>query len=63
NYVKRVEDRQNRRKIQVSITSQGLDLINSLDEIVDNNEEKKITKNLNKAELEQLNALLEKIRD
>jgi len=63
NYVKRVEDKQNRRKIKVSITNKGLDLINSLDEVVDLNEEKNITKNLNKAELEQLNALLEKIRD
>ena len=62
-YVKRVTDVNNRRKIKVSITEKGIEFLNTLDEIVDKKEEKRIVKNLNDKELEQLNQLLEKIRD
>ncbi len=62
-YVNRLTDASNRRKIKVSITDEGLKFINSLDAIVDEKEEHKIIKNLNNKELEQLNQLLEKIRD
>lgn len=62
-YVERLTDDSNRRKIKVHITPAGMSFINSLDEVVDQNEEKRIVKNLNNKELEQLNQLLEKIRD
>ena len=62
-YVNRLVDTTNRRKIKVSITDKGLKFINSLDAIIDKKEENRIVKNLNSKELEQLNQLLEKIRD
>ena len=61
-YVNRLTDASNRRKIKVSITNEGLKFINNLDTIIDHKEEKRIVKNLNNKELEQLNILLEKIR-
>ena len=62
-YVKRITDKDNRRKIKVSITHEGLEFISSLDKVVDQQEEKQIVEKLNNKELEQLNKLLEKIRD
>ncbi len=62
-YVKRITDTENRRKIKVSITKEGLSSLSILDGIVDEREEKRIVENLNDKELKQLNILLEKIRD
>lgn len=62
-HVKRILDSDNRRKIKVSITKDGLEFLSGLDIIIDQQEEKRIVENLNKKELEQLNKLLEKIRD
>ena len=63
NYVKRITDKENRRKIKVSITNEGLKFLSILDSVIDGQEEKRIVENLNNKELEQLNRLLEKIRD
>jgi DNA-binding MarR family transcriptional regulator len=51
----------NRRKIEVLITQKGLDLLQKLDPKV-NQHEDFFANNLNDAELEQLNTLLEKYR-
>ena len=51
----------NRRKIEIYITKKGLTLLAKLDAIVDANN-KELTKNLNKKELETLNKLLDKLR-
>ncbi len=53
---------QNRRKMEVLITQKGLDLLLILDPLMQNSEES-FTNKLNTEELEQLNDLLEKIRD
>ncbi|WP_373056976.1 MarR family winged helix-turn-helix transcriptional regulator [Zunongwangia sp. H14] len=53
---------ENRRKVEIVITSKGLDLLKELDPIVENTENK-ITTNLNEKEIEQLNQLLEKMRN
>jgi DNA-binding MarR family transcriptional regulator len=52
---------ENRRKIEVSITQKGLDLLNELNPKVKEHEEF-FSKNLNEDELIQLNTLLEKYR-
>lgn len=62
-YVKRTTDEENRRKIKVSITKEGLGLLSTLDPVIDVQEEKRILGNLNEKELKQLNILLEKICD
>jgi len=51
----------NRRKMEVSITERGLELLKELDPIVDAHEDK-FAANLTPTELEQLNILLEKYR-
>jgi DNA-binding MarR family transcriptional regulator len=51
----------NRRKIEVTITQKGLDLLNELDPKVIEHETL-FASNLNPNELEQLNTLLEKYR-
>lgn len=51
----------NRRKMEVSITQKGLDLLTSLDPLVIEHE-KKFTQNLTEVELHELNILLEKFR-
>jgi DNA-binding MarR family transcriptional regulator len=51
----------NRRKIEVSITQKGLDVLKDLDPKVDAHE-KSFAANLTSQELEQLNSLLEKYR-
>jgi DNA-binding MarR family transcriptional regulator len=53
---------ENRRKIEVLVTQQGLDILTELDPKV-NEHEDYFSKNLNTEELEQLNALLEKYRN
>ncbi len=52
----------NRRKIEITITNKGLDLLKQLDSLVQFHE-KKITQNLTEEELELLNELLEKFRN
>ena len=51
----------NRRKMEVLITAKGLELLSGLDPEIDAHEQK-FAANLTGAELEQLNALLEKYR-
>jgi DNA-binding MarR family transcriptional regulator len=53
---------QNRRKIEVLITTKGLAILSELDPKV-NDHEQKFTKNLTSEELDQLNFLLEKFRN
>ena len=53
---------ENRRKIEVLITQKGLDVLTELDPKVIEHENS-FSKNLNAAELEQLNQLLEKFRN
>lgn len=52
---------ENRRKMDISITDKGLDLLKKLDPEIDAHEIA-YSKNLNEEELEQLNLLLEKYR-
>ena len=52
----------NRRKIEINITEKGLQLLLVLDPLIENYENG-LTKNLSTEELEQLNYLLEKIRE
>ena len=52
----------NRRKIEVTITLKGLEVLLELDPLIENYE-KDITKKLSETELEELNNLLEKIRE
>ena len=52
---------ENRRKMEITITQKGLDLLNELDPKVENHENV-FSKNLSQHELEQLNYLLEKFR-
>lgn len=61
NYVKRFICKQNRRKVEIFITDQGLDLLKELDSIVEDNETKLVS-SLSQTELEQLNKLLNKLR-
>jgi len=53
---------ENRRKIEVTITQKGLDVLNELDPKVIEHE-KAFSKNLNKDEIITLNQLLEKYRN
>lgn len=61
-YVKRFVCKDNRRKVDIFITDEGLELLNRLDPIIDNKEHE-LTKNLDSSELETLNHLLTKLRD
>ncbi|MBR9847064.1 MAG: MarR family transcriptional regulator [Algicola sp.] len=60
-YVKRNQCEENRRKIEIYITSEGLNILKELDPIIDQTEQN-ITSNLSKTELEQLNKLLLKLK-
>ena len=60
--VKRKVCPKNRRKIEVTITPKGLEILNELDPLVENYETN-ITQNLSSIELETLNNLLEKLRE
>ena len=60
-YVTRTINSSNRRKINVSITKLGLELLEKIDSVV-LEAEKELMKNLKKSELETLNILLDKIR-
>lgn len=60
-FVKRNQCKTNRRKIEIYITSDGLNILKKLDTIIDQTEEN-ITSNLTKTELEQLNTFLLKLK-
>lgn len=51
----------NRRKMEITITQKGMDLLKELDSLVINHE-KRFAKNLTESELNTLNTLLEKFR-
>jgi DNA-binding MarR family transcriptional regulator len=53
---------QNRRKMEITITSKGMELLQQLDPLVETHE-KKFGNNLSEKELAQLNTLLEKFRN
>lgn len=53
---------QNRRKMEITITAKGMELLKQLDPLVEAHE-KKFGNNLTPNELEQLNILLEKFRN
>ncbi|MGS2727195.1 MarR family winged helix-turn-helix transcriptional regulator [Psychroserpens sp. BH13MA-6] len=61
-YVERFICEKNRRKVDIFITSAGLELLKELDPLIENKEQE-LTKNLNETELETLNLLLSKLRD
>jgi len=60
--VKRQVCKNNRRKIELFITPQGLELLKTLDPITENNNKQQLIK-LSEKELEVLNTLLDKLRD
>lgn len=60
-YVNRLVCEKNRRKIELFITDQGLKLLKSLDHTIDD-KEKKLLKNLNIKEKEELMRILSKIK-
>mgnify|MGYP003638206373 CR=1 FL=1 len=60
-WVKRNVCEQNRRKIEMFITDDGLKILKQLDPIIEHNN-KNILSNLNNNELEHLNKLLDKLR-
>ena len=53
---------ENRRKMEITITSKGIELLKQLDPLVEAHE-KKFGNNLSEKELAQLNTLLEKFRN
>ena len=61
-FVERFVCQNNRRKVDIYITDNGLKLLNLIDPMIDS-KEKDLTKNLNKKELDTLNLLLTKLRD
>lgn len=61
-YVKRFVCQNNRRKVDIYITDEGLILLNRLDPMIDSKEQE-LTQNLDSSELETLNYLLTKLRD
>ena len=52
----------NRRKVEIAITTQGLELLKSIDPIIDQKEDD-LTNKLNEKELEILNTLLLKLKN
>lgn len=60
-YVHKELNATNKRKLDITITKKGLDFLTTLDVIIDNIE-KQLTKQLTKVESRELNKLLEKIR-
>ena len=60
-FVKRNQCKSNRRKIEIYITSDGMNILKELDSVIDKTEEN-ITSSLSKTELEQLNKLLLKLK-
>lgn len=60
--VQRKQSEQNRRKVEISITAKGLQLLSEIDPIMDQ-QEAVIFKNFTTNEAEQLNFLLNKLRN
>lgn len=60
-FVNRHQCEENRRKIEIFITSDGLNLLKKLDTVVDKTEQN-ITSNLSQIELKNLNELLLKLK-
>jgi len=61
-FVERFTCEKNRRKVDIFITQSGLDVLNTIDPIIDSTEQK-MTSNLTNDELETLNYILTKLRD
>lgn len=61
-FVKRITCKKNRRKVEISITKAGLEILKELDPKIDGSENK-ITSPLNPKELKQLNNLLLKLNN
>jgi len=61
NLVERITCEKNRRKVEITITSEGLNFLKKLDTVMDRIESE-ITQNLNESEIQQLTNLLHKIR-
>ncbi|WP_179320835.1 MarR family winged helix-turn-helix transcriptional regulator [Winogradskyella helgolandensis] len=61
-FVKRTICKSNRRKVEILITDQGLQILKTMDPIIDATEEN-MTKNLTQEELIQLNTLLIKLKN
>lgn len=61
NFVTRVQCEENRRKIEIRITEDGLKLLEKIDKTISEHEEK-MTENLTKEEAITLNELLNKLR-
>jgi DNA-binding MarR family transcriptional regulator len=59
--VERIVCEKNRRKVEITITSEGLSFLKKLDTVMDEIESE-ITQNLNESEIQQLTNLLHKIR-
>ncbi|MCF8716084.1 MarR family transcriptional regulator [Joostella atrarenae] len=60
--VNRITCEENRRKVEITITKKGLELLATIDEPVEAQNES-IIKSLSSEEIKQLNTILEKIRD
>lgn len=61
-FVKRITCKNNRRKVEISITDLGFKILSLLDPIIKNTEQQ-ITAHLNTKELKQLNTLLLKLNN
>ena len=59
--VERITCEKNRRKVEITITSEGLNFLKKLDLVMDGIESE-ITQNLNDLEIQQLTQLLNKLR-
>ena len=57
----RITCEKNRRKVEITITEKGLNLLEELDPVIQKSE-KESTKNLNSSEIDTLTTLLEKLR-
>lgn len=60
-YVKKSINKKNKRKIDITITNEGLDFLNKIDTLIDSTEQN-IVKSLNNDEAQELIRLLGKIR-
>ena len=61
NLVERITCEKNRRKVEITITSEGLSFLKKLDSVMDEIESE-ITQNLSEIEIQQLTQLLYKLR-
>jgi DNA-binding MarR family transcriptional regulator len=59
-YVERVVCEKNRRKVEITITSEGLNFLNEIDPVIDNTEAM-LTESLSALELESLTNNLQKL--